>query len=249
MHANRTHDVFWKVAARAKIADVVHQAGRRVDAEMRFREAEEMQAKSPPYYPLLYSGSGFRYCDLLLAEAERAAWKMQLNSKYETGNSKPIESCREVVQRATQTLQFEEGERNAPILDFAFHHLSLGHAALYRAILEKSTVLSANREVDQAAADLRRSGRLDELPRGLLIRAWLRSLEDNVQGARADLDEAWEIAERGPMRLFMADIHLHRARLLGDKDELKKARAMIEQCGYWRRKEELEDAEEAAENW
>lgn len=29
------------------------------------------------------------------------------------------------------------------------------------------------------------------------------------------LDEAWEIAERGSMRLHMADIHLYRARLFG----------------------------------
>ena len=28
-----------------------------------------------------------------------------------------------------------------------------------------------------------------------------------------------------------------------------KARALIESCGYWRRKEELEDAEEAAKMW
>ena len=45
------------------------------------------------------------------------------------------------------------------------------------------------------------------------------------------------------MKLFMADIHLHRARLFRDKSELSKARALIEACGYWRRKEELEDAE------
>jgi hypothetical protein len=48
------------------------------------------------------------------------------------------------------------------------------------------------------------------------------------------------------MRLFMADIHLHRARLFRDQEALKKARALIEQCGYWRRKEELENAEAAA---
>ena len=70
-----------------------------------------------------------------------------------------------------------------------------------------------------------------------------------ADGARADLDEAWQIAERGPMRLHMADIHLHRARLFRDKEELKKARAMIERCGYWRRKQELEDAEQAAKHW
>jgi hypothetical protein len=37
--------------------------------------------------------------------------------------------------------------------------------------------------------------------------------------------------------------------LFRDKEELKKARALIEQCGYWRRKEELEDAEAAAGEW
>ena len=35
-----------------------------------------MQAESQPDYPLLYSLQGFRYCDLLLAEAERAAWQV-----------------------------------------------------------------------------------------------------------------------------------------------------------------------------
>ena len=72
------------------------------------------------------------------------------------------------------------------------------------------------------------------------------------------LDEARQIAERGPMPLHLADVHLHRARLFGrlteevrrmkfpdidPKAELKKARDLIEHHGYWRRKEELEDAE------
>jgi hypothetical protein len=66
------------------------------------------------------------------------------------------------------------------------------------------------------------------------------------------LDEAWEIAERGRMKLFMADIHLYRARLFGRETlypwesphaDLADARKLIEQCGYGRRKEELEDAE------
>ena len=86
------------------------------------------------------------------------------------------------------------------------------------------------------------------------------------ESAQADLDEAWDIAERGPMRLFMADIHLYRARLFhavepypwasdangnarGPKEDLAAARKLIEQCGYWRRQEELEDAEAAAKNW
>ena len=38
-----------------------------------------MQAESQPEYPRLYSLSGFRYCDLLLSDAERAAWKLEFN--------------------------------------------------------------------------------------------------------------------------------------------------------------------------
>ena len=90
---------------------------------------------------------------------------------------------------------------------------------------------------------------IDYLPPGLFTRAWLRVLEGDVPGAHADLDGAWQIAERGSMKLFMADIHLHRARLFRDKSELAKARALVEACGYWRRKEELEDAEAAASTW
>ena len=51
------------------------------------------------------------------------------------------------------------------------------------------------------------------------------------------------------MRLHMADIHLHRARLFHCEEDLQKAHALIEQCGYWQHKEELEDAEVAASVW
>jgi hypothetical protein len=51
------------------------------------------------------------------------------------------------------------------------------------------------------------------------------------------------------VRLHLADVHLHRARLFRDREELAKARALIEECGYWRRREELADAEAAAEGW
>jgi len=89
----------------------------------------------------------------------------------------------------------------------------------------------------------------------------LRRLEGALIGpdsALEDLDEAYEIAERGPMPLFLADIHLHRARLFGPLPpatcpypwqsptaDLAEARRLIEKHGYWRRKEELEDAEAA----
>ena len=62
-------------------------------------------------------------------------------------------------------------------------------------------------------------------------------------------DEAQAIAERGPMPLHLADIHLHRARLFRDRSELAQARTLIEKHGYGRRKEELADAEAAAASW
>ena len=114
---------------------------------------------------------------------------------------------------------------------------------------------------------LRRAGSQDELPRGLLTRAWLRALNGACTGpesAQSDLDEAWEIAVRGPMKLFLADIHLHRARLFGGwnseggggKEEisypwespeadLAAAEKLIKDCGYHRRDEELADAKAA----
>ena len=87
------------------------------------------------------------------------------------------------------------------------------------------------------------------LPRGLLTRAWQRCLSGDEAGARADLDEAWEIAERGPMPLFQADIQLTRARLFRDRAALAEARRLIEKHGYHRRDGELADAEAAAEGW
>ena len=97
--------------------------------------------------------------------------------------------------------------------------------------------------------DLRRAGQQQLIPLGLLTRAWLRSLTGDAAAARADLDEAWEIAERGPMPLFQADVQLHRARLFRDKGALAEARRLIEVYGYGRRLEELADAEVASAGW
>ena len=46
---------------------------------------------------------------------------------------------------------------------------------------------------------------------------------NNTDGAQADLAEAQRIAERGGMKLFLADIALTRARLFEDKAELAQS--------------------------
>lgn len=275
-YADRSGDWGMRAINRTTHADALHQVARRAEAETRFREAEQMQAKNQPKYPLLYSVQGFQYCDLLLAAPERAAWQKMLGFKTQDLElDTSIESCRSVSQRAAQTLNWEEGMRHTPLLDFALHYLTLGRTAVYELVLAVSDLpfktqdLELKTLIDAAVDGLRRANAQEFIVPGLLTRAWLRFLTGARTGpasAQSDLDEAWEIAERGPMRLFMADIHLYRARLFhgvkpypwaagadgkprGPKDDLAAARKLIEQCGYWRRKEELEDAETAAKNW
>ncbi len=199
--------------------------------------------------------------------------------KRHTAAPTAVASCRAVAERAAQTLNWAE-ENKVSLLDIALDHLTLGRAVLYTALLEwdsgrgKSaqtspfTPLLLSEEAQRALAvaatplnavvdGLRRAGYQQFLPLGLLTGA-KTTAEHGPDSAQSDLDEAWEITERGPMPLFMADIHLHRVRLFfgvtpypwaSPRDDLAKARALIEKHGYWRRKEELEDAEAAAKYW
>jgi hypothetical protein len=269
-YADRTGDAIQGIVNRTTHAYALHQAGRQDEATERFHEAEQMMAERQSTYPLLYSTPGFKYCDLLLSEAEREAGKEEGELKKDEG----LALCRAVAERAAQTLEWATTQN---LLDIALDHLTLGRAALYAAILESASgqretaqtsppptseashrgVSTAEMELDHAVSGLRRAGQQDDLPRGLLTRAWLRSLtgaRTGTESAQNDLDDAWEIAERGPMPLFLADIHLYRARLFFDEakypwqspqHDLAEARRLIFKHGYLRRKEELEDAEAA----
>jgi tetratricopeptide (TPR) repeat protein len=289
IYADRSGDAFQRMSTRTAHADALHQAGRRAEAETRFREAERKQQEMQPGYPLLYSLQGFQYCDLLLAAPERAAWKLilSLDSQPSTINS-AVSDCRSVFQRAVQTLDWwTNRSTNASLLTIALDHLTLGRAALYAAILGNAErgmrspdLETARRELDAAVSGLRRAGQMQELPHGLLTRAWYSFAEascfakamkdesahklggDAQEAARLfsraqeELDEAWEIAERGPMKLFLADIHLYRARLffrekeypkawISPQTDLAAAEKLINDCGHHRRDEELADAKAA----
>ncbi len=56
-------------------------------------------------------------------------------------------------------------------------------------------------------------GQTENFPRGLLARAAFRRSIGDWAGAARDLDEVEEIAEPGPMRLYLCDMALERARL------------------------------------
>jgi len=232
-HADRGGDAFWKEALRTTLADALHQAGadQWQEAEKLFREAEEMQKKRQPEFHFLYSVQGYRFCDLLLEQGKD----------------------REVMERAETTLAWMLKDPHAPILTVVLDYLTLGRAWLERARKDHLDALHAEpwtraREfLDRAVAGLREAGYQEFLSRGLFARAAYFRWQGDFDAARADLCEAREIAESGDMKLFLCDYHLEAARLCQAEgktpdaaEHSRTADALIEETGYFRRKEEKE---------
>lgn len=279
-YANISREQYWRMVNLVTYADALHQASREAEAAALFLEAEQIQAENQPQFPLLLSPWGFRYCDLLLADVEREAAKPNTPTKSDT----LLAQCGRVLERGVKMLKWRN--KDAPLHVVGFDYLTLGRVALYTAILESHdlrrqsnklcpssprsegclrTLTTAAANLDLAVSHLRYGGQKNHLPRGLLTRAWLRSVTGKHTGpdsAQSDLDEAWEVAERGPMPLFLADVHLYRARLFlrepeypwdkshdgtprGPECDLAEAKRIINKCGYHRRDAELADAKVA----
>ena len=108
-YADLSGDAFLRMGFRTTHADALHQAGREAEAGRLFAEAEAMQAKQQSNHPLLYSLQGFRYCDLLLSGAERAAWRSMAADGRLTA-PQPLTEARRVTERTTQTLAWFQGQ-------------------------------------------------------------------------------------------------------------------------------------------
>jgi tetratricopeptide (TPR) repeat protein len=267
-HADQSGNAFQKMINRTTAADALHQSGERQRAQALFAEAEQLQAERQPAYPLLYSLRGFQYVDLLLVPAERLAWRVALgpcgagteNGEATLGNKAGVlatgptadeatDACDEAGRRAMKLFEWRIPQDS--LLDIALDHLSLARAGLYRALVadtptDSATVESVCASVATALDKLRQANQIQELPKALLTAALCAGgLAGQEDEAERHLAEAQLIAERGPMLLYLADVHLHRARLFRDLDALKEARRLIEKHGYGRRKEELSDAEAA----
>lgn len=251
--ADRDGNAFARMACRTTLADALHQAGRTEESNVVFAMAESIRA-AYNQYPQSMSLGWYSYCDLLLCcvTALESIFVVPTLSLIECLRFRDV--CEEVL------------ERTAMLLEPSSHnpwHLALGHLALGRAHLglavvarfipegERSQVQAhasqAAVHLDHAVIHLRRSGREDYVPRGLLARArlsrWLGESERAVQ----DLTEALYIAERGSMRLHECDAHLEWARYcmsIGNMDGARphaaSARALILNIGYARRNAELE---------
>jgi hypothetical protein len=279
MYADRSRYASKRYYQRGMLAVALNMAGKESEASSHFERAEKIRTATAPDKPELYPPN--IYCDLLLSIFDRAVWQQLISPKPNIRMVKSQQRLHAISLRAETTLKISVSHNW--LLRTALGHLTLGCAQFYMAILNCDRSMERSkrdkpririrvssdvrREFDLAVDWLRRASVQNQLPQGLLRRSLVRFCSADRIDSQVDLDEAWEIAEKGPMPLHMADIHLYRARLFhdvkpypwnkfadgregrGPKDDLKDARKLIEQCGYWRRKEELEDAEEAAKGW
>ena len=248
--ADRSGDGFQMESKRATYADALHQAGKHKAAEELFVEAENMQKKRQPEYPWLYSGSGFRFCDLLLS----------------------IGKYQEVLERAKATIEWVK--KMNLLLDIALDKLSTGKALMLQSVDSNlSDFAEAKDYLNQAVDGLREAGTQHRLPWGFLARATLSRHQKDFLKSWADLDEALEIAEYGQMRLHLTDYHLEACRNItaqlavgGDslsefeiveegqtlsltkeqmqarfQEHFNEAERLVEETGYHRRDAEVEE--------
>ncbi|GAK61110.1 SEFIR domain protein [Candidatus Vecturithrix granuli] len=231
--ADLSGDGFERDSKRTVLANILHNAGKYKEAENLFIEAESMQKERLPGYPYLYSVQGFRFCDLLLS----------------------LGRYQEVQNRAFQSLN-KKSEPDGRLLDIALDKLSLGKSSMLQLQEEESdNFFQVEEYLKQAVEDFRNAGTQHHLPQGLLARATLHRLQHKFVKAREDLEEVQEIAERGSMRLYIADYHLEACRLclaerkLDDAQQhLSTAKTMIDEMGYHRRDKEVEELTEALKN-
>lgn len=252
--AERIDYRFERVIQWSLLGEICHMMGDWNEAEKYFRLAESLQARLQPEYPLLYLDGGAylrSQLDLIedsITDACPAVW-----------HANPEWQWRLTIAIDRSLRMFQWRNPNDSIETVGRDHLSLGWARYLEAQCSAqqgnpSLVKEARGHLVEAADGIRRAGVLSKLSEVLLVRSRFHAWQGEIAEAQADLDEAWDIAERGPMRLHMADIHLYRARLFfrekhypwkSAQDDLAAAEKLINECGYHRRDKELADAKRA----
>lgn len=263
--ADKSEDSYACMVTRITSADAFMQSGNHQHAKAQFEKAE-----APQYPQFLMGLAGFRYADLMLHPVEVAAWRAATHGGNGTVSSDApqlIETCYHVDNRAKWNIELAL-EMDQGLLSAGLQRLTLARSALYFELVRLGDMdrkTSIETTIGLAHSEVLKTNDAQYLPLALLTAAFYHgTLGENLVEAERLLEETQQIAERGPMPLYLADVHLHRARLFGrqtkkerenkfpdvdPKAELIEARCLIEKHGYWRRKEELEDAEAAAIHW
>lgn len=258
--ADHTGDLFNRKTRRARLGAACHAAGRNNDARGAFEEAERIQATRPGDFPRLYSLSGFQFCELLLSTPEKSAWLRVMGQGVSVFVlNMTVEQSTEVLNRANQWI---DTNPDKPLLTTALEYYTRARAAFLHYVLSQNHLSvptkvppSVGEDTEVAMTTFRNASAVDFVPYGLLFRSCILFVNRQLEESKADLDEAWEIAERGPMPLHQADVLLTRARLFFREDlakaweDLNEAKRLVNKHGYHRRDEEIADAEEAFRIW
>ena len=194
--ADRAGDAFWINYTRRTQAEALDAAGEWAKATDLYADAERRQRERLPEYPPLYSLWGDKYCDLLLSGGRAAEVREAVQNLEFPGKT--------TLQAARDTLNLGRAD-----LALALQSLATG---AWGASLDADARAAAAR-LEEGVEGLRAVGPNEFIARGLLARAAFRRTVGDWDGAARDLDEAQEIAEPGPMRLYLCDCALERARL------------------------------------
>jgi tetratricopeptide (TPR) repeat protein len=191
--ADKSKDEFQMEGKRTTLADALHNSGKLDKAYELFKEAESMQEKTQPDYPYLYSLQGFQYCDLLIS----------------------LGKFKHALKRGKTTLEWEQGR----LLDIAHDNLTIGRSLMLICINEKSAFSESQKYLDKALNGLREAGAQEFIVKGLFACADLYMNLKEFAEAWKDLDEAFEIAQYGNMKLYLADYYINTCRLI--KEQIK----------------------------
>ncbi|MCB1905755.1 MAG: toll/interleukin-1 receptor domain-containing protein [Rhodocyclaceae bacterium] len=222
--AAKSNDPDARADALTNLAEVQHLCGEADRARANYEAAEADRRRREPRIPILTAFPGYAFCELVLDLGD-----------HQQG-----------LARAKQMLELA----SAPwIVRVSVFDLALTHLACARALLQTMRALTTRDLADetahhlQVAVDgLRQAGKLDDIPRGLLVRAAFHAYMGASEKARRDLDETLTIAGRLGARLYEVDARLEYARLYlagGETaralDTLARARGSLEKLGYHRR--------------
>ena len=248
----------------AALAHIQHLQGMAKEAAELFRRAAV--ASFPPGRPLT-GLAGYQAAELELRVAEAAAVYASLGFSVRPAIlTDALEICRMAAKTSAEAS--EEARRTGVPVFRALAALTSARAAFYESVLLDSA--GSRREKGEIAAEhlqdaermSRAGGMLELRPALLLTRSWLNVSIGLAESAIRDLNEAWQIARRSDMRLYLTDIHLYRARLFyssdpypwddgsrSPEDDLEAARTLIQECNYLRRQEELNVTDAVVENF
>lgn len=184
-YADKSGNTFLRIAMLTALIDALHWAGDLAQIDLLASKAERLQALDQPHMPQLYSVAGYQYFDVLLSRGQFT----------------------DVIARAEQSLRWSEARY--PLISTGLSRLAIG-----RAYAELGNIGVAQNHLNLAVNALQTAGMQEFTIRGHLARAAFRRVAGDMVGSHNDLADAFDIAERGNMRLFLIDCWIEAARQL-----------------------------------